>query len=51
LPKIHAGGDAVRRPDGKCNRENTAIVAALYERRKIAAVTDRRYSGKGEKVV
>ena len=55
---IHAGGDAARRPDGKCHREYTAIVAAFCERRvwaeghqKTAAVTDRRYSGKGEKVV
>jgi hypothetical protein len=47
--KIHAGGDAARRPDGKCHREYTAIVAALYERK--SAVIDRRYNGKGEKVV
>jgi hypothetical protein len=37
LSEIHAGGDAVRRPDGKCHREYTAGI--------------RKNSGKGEKVV
>ena len=48
--EIHAGGDAARRPDGKCHREYTAC-RALMSDGQMAAVTDRRYSGKGEKVV